>query len=641
MRRANPSRRATHLALRSICRTHSTNLSRGFSTSLNHRQQQVLSTVLTGKGGEEGFLLLGYNRKLLGFGSRVATKTAYNPTRRKVSSTALVDSKQFHKAPTHHVYQWLQLKEFSEAEFSQRFDEIRGKNDPETHIQLTDIQRYIDEQIEKEQRDENSTTTELSIDQQTVKERYIQTIAHELFNFFQPSRHSATIHKDAFVQRLQESARQVDMRRTWPIAMSMLVVGTSVGVITPAMPFVIDNLQLTASQYGHVVSAFALAKMIGNIPTAIAVEQHGRKPYMTQSFYVIALGVGGIGLASSYEELVFCRLLTGMGVSFLSGAATMMMTDLSTPLNRATTLAPIMSAFAAGTAIGPALGGYSVDHIGLHSTFYVVGLSYFGVAAMNSLILSETQPSRVKPAYPWLRKQRALSKGSTPKTKSSASTSVSSISESIEKAVGQWGPLFKENDKVRRVLIMNGMYWIALAGSQMTLLPLILTDSDGLNFTATQVGQVYMGMSLVQIVGNPIFARMIDRIGQAPAIVTGCTLISSAMITLPYCNDIMQVAANMFVWSTGSSMLSTAPVAYVSNEVSVQERAQAIALLRTCGDVGFLAGATGAGALADWSGSLPLAMHSASGLLLAGTAWFATRQILMEKLKAAGTSPKE
>ena len=50
------------------------------------------------------------------------------------------------------------------------------------------------------------------------------------------------------------------------------------------MPFVVQNLGLTAGEYGLVVSAFALAKMSGNIPSAVLVERHGRK-VSAMSFY--------------------------------------------------------------------------------------------------------------------------------------------------------------------------------------------------------------------------------------------------------------------------------------------------------------------------------------------------------------------
>lgn len=434
------------------------------------------------------------------------------------------------------------------------------------------------------------------------------------------------ISKADFLRVLREKATRVDLPRTMPITASMLLVGASVGVITPAMPFVVESLALSTSQYGMTVSAFGLAKMAANIPSAIAVERHGRKPYMTYSLAVVALGVGGIGLASSFEELYVCRLLTGLGVAALSTAGTMMIADLSTPLNRASTMAPVMSAFAAGTALGPALGGFLVDQVGLNPTFYLVGVSYLGVALVNKNLLKETKSHPIH--FSWQQK--------APKSVRLASAEQDTIIGALRDAVGQWVPLMQDT-KIRNVMVMHGLYWVALAGAQMTLLPLILTDVDGLAMSATQLGSVYMGMSLVQIFGNPLFARYIDRIGKAPAIVAGCALISTAMAGLPFCEDVPQLAVALGIWSVGSSMLSTAPIAYVSDQVVESKRAQAFALLRTCGDIGFLVGASGTGALADYAGSLDVAMHSSAGLLLTATGWFATRQLLSAQLTTPST----
>jgi MFS family permease len=184
---------------------------------------------------------------------------------------------------------------------------------------------------------------------------------------------------------------------------------------------------------------------------------------------------------------------------------------------------------------------------------------------------------------------------------------------------------------------MNGFYWMGLAGSQMTLLPLILTDVDGLAMSATGVGHVYMGMSLVQVLGNPVFAKAVDRVGKIPGIVGGCTLISLAMAGLPFCTDGYQMAGVLAVWATGSSLLSTSPISYISDQVDDKRRAQAIALLRTSGDVGFLLGASSMGALADWVGSLEVAMQSSSAILLAATSWFAIRNILISQLERRTT----
>ena len=334
---------------------------------------------------------------------------------------------------------------------------------------------------------------------------------------------------------------------------------------------------------------------------------------------VVAFGVGGIGFATSFEHLYLCRLLTGLGVAGISTAATLTLTDISTPLNRASTIAPIMSAFAAGTALGPALGGVLCDQIGVNPTFYIVGISYFGLAAVNWALLEETMASNRPIKFPWQVKSKMPTRQQE------------TIQESFKKAVGQWIPLLSD-PPVRNVCVMNAFYWVALAGSQMTLLPLILTDPNGLAMSATNVGQVYMGMSLIQVMGNPIFAKVVDKVGKTPGIVSGCTLISTAMASLPFCADVYQMAGVFAIWATGSSLLSTSPLAYISDTVDEKRRAQAIALLRTSGDVGFLVGASSMGALADWAGSLDTALQSSAGILLTATGWFATRQLLTSRL---------
>jgi predicted MFS family arabinose efflux permease len=84
-------------------------------------------------------------------------------------------------------------------------------------------------------------------------------------------------------------------------------------------------------------------------------------------------------------------------------------------------------------------------------------------------------------------------------------------------------------------------------------------------------------------------------------------------------------------------MLSTAPIAFLSDHVSEDNRAQAIALHRTCGDVGFLVGASTVGALADVT-SMGYAMQSTSALLLTGTTWFTVRQVLARKKKKSAVN---
>ena len=88
---------------------------------------------------------------------------------------------------------------------------------------------------------------------------------------------AAVVAKQDFVEHLLASATTIDRKRLWPLTLSMVMIGLSVGVTTPAFPFVVQDLGLTTGEYGIVVSAFALTKLFGNIPFAVLVERNGRK----------------------------------------------------------------------------------------------------------------------------------------------------------------------------------------------------------------------------------------------------------------------------------------------------------------------------------------------------------------------------
>lgn len=430
------------------------------------------------------------------------------------------------------------------------------------------------------------------------------------------------VRKSNFRKRIHGLATEIDTSRTIPISSSMLLVGSSVGIVIPAMPYIVSNLGLTTGQYGIVVSSFAFAKLFANIPAAVLVERHGRKPYLVHSLVIMALGMGGVGLATQFEHLIVSRTLTGIGVSLFSTAATLSIADISTPLNRARTMAPMMSSFAAGTALGPAVGGLLADRIGINSLFYLGGGLYLALASINQLALNETKiiPEKER-IFPW---QNSHSSGR--KRRSRFRKKDLSVGASIQGALTQWSGLL-EDKKVRNVIFMNGFYWVALSGAQMTLLPLILTDPTGLNLTATNVGEIYMGMSLVQVFGNPAIAGLLDKMGKVPGIVVGCSVLSAAMFTLPYSNDITGVAGTLAFWSLGSTILSSAPTAYINNVVREDQRAQAIALLRTSGDIGLLFGATSTGAVADLF-NMNVAVHTSATLLLTATGWFAARRYI-------------
>lgn len=68
-----------------------------------------------------------------------------------------------------------------------------------------------------------------------------------------------------------------------------------------------------------------------------------------------------------------CRLAGGACVAGFVSAAYVYLADISNPLNRGSTIAPPSTAFTAGTALGPAIGGGLHAFLNLQQTFYAAG----------------------------------------------------------------------------------------------------------------------------------------------------------------------------------------------------------------------------------------------------------------------------
>ena len=178
----------------------------------------------------------------------------------------------------------VQLCNFVEAEIINVFREICKKSDEADETKSSDLmtqdkvfsylQRRL-EALEIENGLKSNYDTEMT---SNLRREFAAVEAKRFIKFFEEQGSGGLLLTEVkFYSMIKKSASSLDFKRTWPLTLSMLLVGSSVGVVAPAMPFVRNNLGLTAAEYGMVVSAFALAKMSGNIPSAVLVERHGRK----------------------------------------------------------------------------------------------------------------------------------------------------------------------------------------------------------------------------------------------------------------------------------------------------------------------------------------------------------------------------
>lgn len=116
-----------------------------------------------------------------------------------------------------------------------------------------------------------------------------------------------SVTEEQFTKRVRDLAQSLD-NRMMPLAAIFLASGISIGVMIPIMPQLAQLMSLSTAQYGSIVGAFALTKMIGNVPAAMAVERFGCKNVLAASMIALGFGIGAIGMVNRFVIFYFLQV---------------------------------------------------------------------------------------------------------------------------------------------------------------------------------------------------------------------------------------------------------------------------------------------------------------------------------------------
>lgn len=405
-------------------------------------------------------------------------------------------------------------------------------------------------------------------------------------------------------------------RRVWPIAASSLVMGTAVGVIIPLLPMLSTELGISTAGFGQLVGSMGLARLLLNIPASAFIDSFGRKPALVGGPLLTSLSMFGTSIASSFSELLAWRLVTGGGGSLQMSGAQSYLADISTPKNRARTMAPTTIAFQAGFSIGPSLSGILAQSLGFRMPFVVVGGSILLVALNNYLMLPETLARRrsLFGKTQTVQQQQQIS-GPLEQDDSPPPASLSS-SEVLRT---WWG--FLQDGDTRRVAVLHCAFWITNAGSLLTLFPLLAASQFELG--VAEIGSIFTANAILGAIGAQPSAWFSDRFGRKAALVPGLCLVSAGLLALPMVSTSWQLYSCAGLWGLGSALVGSSATAMMADLTLPQNRSQALGLLRSAGDLGLLVGAVALSYVAQFSMSAAFVLNGCG--LLGVVANFALR----------------
>src|SRR5690349_14849728 len=248
------------------------------------------------------------------------------------------------------------------------------------------------------------------------------------------------------------------------------------GIIIPLLPFYAETFGASPAVIGLLFAVFSIAQLIAAPALGDWSDRYGRRPVLIFSLLGTVVSFVMLAVAHSLTMLFLARIVDGLSGGNISTARAYV-ADVTEPKDRARAYGLIGAAFGLGFILGPALSG-ALSHVSYTAPIWA--------AAAITLVATVM-------AWGWL-----------PETVHRARAGVGNPFRYL--------PALLERPIVRRVLIIDFVYWCAFAVFQTTF---ALFVSRRFGFTAARTGYFFAAFGVLGalIQGGmirPIVARLGD-----------------------------------------------------------------------------------------------------------------------------------
>lgn len=143
-------------------------------------------------------------------------------------------------------------------------------------------------------------------------------------------------------------------------------------ILSPLGAILMPALKVNASQFGTVVSAYAVSAALSGLLTAGFADKFDRKNLLLFFYCGFILGTLLCGLAPTYEFLLGARIVTGLFGGVVGSVVFAILTDLFPLYQRGRVMGILQTSFAASQVLGIPVGLYCSNTWGWHMPFLMI-----------------------------------------------------------------------------------------------------------------------------------------------------------------------------------------------------------------------------------------------------------------------------
>jgi len=360
-------------------------------------------------------------------------------------------------------------------------------------------------------------------------------------------------------------------------------VAVGFGVVAPAIPVFARDFGVGRTAAGAVISAFAFMRLVSALASGRLVNRIGERVVLASGIGIVAVSSALAGLAQSYTQLLLLRGIGGIGSAMFTVSAISLLLRVVNADQRGRAMSRWQTGFLLGAIAGPAIGGPLTD-ISLRAPFFVYAGTLAVAGGIGMLYLTRSNLH-----------EREATASFTATTSLGQALRVSGYRAALAASLG------------------NG--WV-LFGVRSSLIPLFVTDAEGIGASATWIGIGLVVSAATQGVSLLFVGGFTDRVGRRPGMIAGAALSTLSMLGLATSDSLAVYVVAMAGFGVGAAFLTVAPSAAVGDVVSGRG-GTVVAAFQMAADLGAVVGPLAAGALAD-SYSYGAAFTATAGVVALG-----------------------
>ena len=316
-------------------------------------------------------------------------------------------------------------------------------------------------------------------------------------------------------------------------------------------------------------------------------DKKGRKITLIRSSFGMALCNVLIAFQTTPEGVVLIRLVQGLVSGFYSASITLIASE--SPIERTGwALGLLASANLAGSLIGPLLGGYIADTVGIRNDFIIVGVLMGLAGVLATIFIHENYVPQPNPEKLSIRK----------------------LKEQIP-----------EFNSIVALCVASFIYAICIMSLQpvisVYIKGIVPSDTENLAFIA---GAVFSAMGIAQLMSSSPLGKLVDKIGPRKVLVVSLIYVGILNIPQAYVSDVYQLAMIRFLQGFGLGGMLPALNTYLSSKTPREFTGQVFSYNQSCLFFGYFLGSVGGASLMAWLGFTTLFWVS-GGLFIISALW--------------------